>query len=267
MLSLVALHLVVGDESPDMDVLKKCFSQKEDIIESDDMVYKVTKENIEDKYFWLYIQYGGAFPYGRKVYNVKSKEEEKNPRTREQVEINMQLFALYSFPDKTLYVSDRSKTKLLENHLKDKMEREVRIKSFFKDPEEFMNGLKSVSKIGFVAKRNLFNNKSGVMEIFPDPTDFFGVGSPERYSLNASFSDVGINNKFKSFFRRMIDWKKEAKAESLICVGRDDSNIETIFNIDSFIQKISLQVDKDKKMYKAEGVKRELIRKLEERGN
>ena len=94
-LDFSALHLVIGEESPSADTLQPVFSVTDDQYSESDSHYLITKENIDNKYFWIYARYGKSVPYSPTVYNTTVHQEEENPRSNDQIEPDKQLFCLY----------------------------------------------------------------------------------------------------------------------------------------------------------------------------
>jgi hypothetical protein len=264
-LDFSALHLVIGEESPSAEGLKPAFSGAEDKYTNKDTCYLISKENLDNKYFWLCARYGKSLPYSSTVYNTKDQTEEDNPRSTDQIEPDKQLFALYCVHSRILYLSSTKKKLWVEEYLKKKLEKDaVVIKTFFKDVDEFIQKIKSVEKIRFVVKSDLFSNQGGIMKIFPSPNDLYGLGMPEDFTLEANFTNARLTDNFVECFKKMVGWKKSYEADSLLCIGRDDKNFETVFNVDSFIQKISVEATKDDQgLYDPATVKQALIRKIE----
>lgn len=57
--------------------------------------------------------------------------------------------------------------------------------------------------------------------------------------------------------------KGGADIDVLTCIGRDDNDMESIFNLGSFIQKIDISSAKDANgLYQKEDVKEKLIEKI-----
>ena len=203
-------------------------------------------ENLNDEYFWFYANYGSSLPH---AYNIKERKEEDNPRSTDQAETIKHLFALYTVHSCTLYLSNFSKKSWLAQYLREKLENEVIIKNYYKNPEEFLQHIKHVEILKLVARNNLFSAKAGIMEILSDLQDIFGLGVPADFTLEANFSRVRLTNAFVEKFKQLARWKSEHKAESLLCIGRDDKGIETVFNVDNFIEKLYVDADKNKKAF------------------
>jgi hypothetical protein len=70
-LDFSALHLVIGEESPSAEGLKPAFSGGEDKYTNKDTRCLISKENLDDKYFWLCARYGKSLPYSPTVYNIE----------------------------------------------------------------------------------------------------------------------------------------------------------------------------------------------------
>ncbi len=260
-----AMHLIIDSKSPDVNNLEIVFNDLEDTYEQDNTHYLIKKKRINENSFWLYAKYGKSLPYSETVYNTDTQEEDKNPRNKNQVEPDKQVFALYLSNKRTLFLSSSKKKKFLESYLKSKLEKDVTIKAFFKSADEFLEKMKTIDKVKFVAKTDLFNIDGDIMKIFPAPKDLYGLGMPEKFSLEADFCHAKTTKDFTNIFKKMVGWKNAAQADSLLCIGKDDEGFEAIFNIDSFIQKVVVPEKKDPQgLYDPESVLNTLISKLEE---
>ena len=261
-------YFIISGNAPSVKDLKLVFDEVEDKYSSEDTHYVISKENINDEYFWLYARYGNPLPHPDTVYNARQEQEEDNPRSTDQIELAKQLFALYCINSNTLYLSSRIKKSWVEEYLKAKLNQDVAIKNFFKNVDEFIQQLNSIEKVKFVAKRNLFTLQGSIMKIFPSPNDLFGLGMPEDFTLEANFNRVKLTDAFIDHLKKMVDWKNNCEADSLICVGRDDKNFETVFNADSFIKKLSVEATKDGQgFYDPAVIKQALLSKIREKSN
>lgn len=185
-------YFLISGNSPTVKDLKLVFDEAENTYSSEDTHYVISKENINDEYFWLYARYGNPLPHPDTVYNTKQEQEEENPRSTDQIELAKQLFALYCINSNTLYLSSIRKKSWVEEYLKEKLRQDVVIKNFFKNVDEFIQQIKSVEKVKFVAKRNLFTLQGSIMKIFPSPNDLFGLGMPENFTLEANFRHASV---------------------------------------------------------------------------
>lgn len=260
-----AMHLIVNQISPSYEVLYEALNDDAEEREPIDKEhFIINKLIISNNCFWLNIRYGKELPYTTTVINTKSAEEELNPRSKDQVEPDKQFFGLYSANEQIFYMSDVRKKTFFEKYLAKKLNQSVTIKSFLKSPDEFLKIIKSVEKIKLVTKKTLFSMSGGLVSISPEHKDIFGLGVPEEYSIEATYKHARLTDAFKENIKNIVNWKKSFEAESLVCIGRDENNLETIFNVDSFRQKISISIEKDiDGMYDAEAVLSLLQLKLE----
>ena len=209
-------------------------------------------------------RYGKTKPYSQTVINTTNQSEEENPRNENQVEPAKQVFALYSFNSSTLYLSKTQKKSFIQEYLQNELNKDVVVKGFFRDVDEFVKQIKSVEKIKFISKSNLFTADGSLMKIFPNPKDLFGLGLPADFTLETNFSSAIKTEKFVEILKTLVSWKTNAEADSLLCIGRDDKNLETIYNTESLIQKISVKVDTDDQgLYRPEEIKHALIKEIQ----
>ena len=261
-LEFSAMHLVIGGKSPSAERLKPAFTEAGDTYSSNNVHYLIDKKNLDDKYFWLYARYGGSLPHSDTVYDTKDQKEEDNPRSVDQVEPNKQLFALYCIDSHTLYLSSTKKKSWVKEYLEERLKKAVVIKAFFKSVDEFIKKIKSVEKVKFVTKHDLYTPEARFLEIFPIPKDLLGLGVPGDYTFEANFDNVSLPQAFEGFLKRLSGCKSDT--DLLLCIGRDDNNFETVFNLGSFIQKVTIRASKDEQGFYAPKIVREkLIEKIE----
>ena len=257
-------HLVIGDKRPSAEGLKQVYDIAKENYTDKDTYYLISNENQNDKFFWLYTRYGKSLPYSNTVYNTKVESVENNPRSTHQIEPYRQFFALYCIQTQTLYLSSSKKKSWFEGYLNTKLNQDVVIKAFYNNVDEFIQKIKSVEKVKLVVKRNLISSDVEFMEIIANPKDFYGLGIPNDFTLEANFTNAKLTKAFTSILNKMVIWKNRNEADSLLCIGRDDKNFETIFKADSFIQKINVEANKDDQgLYNPSNVKQALIKKIE----
>jgi hypothetical protein len=262
-LDFSALHLVIGDESPSLEKLNAIFTGEDDRYSSQGTHYIIQTKKIDNDLFWLYAKYGAESPYSEVVLNVSNSQQEKNPRKINQVETDKQIFCIYSMKRNSLYSSTQKKKSFLEEYFKSKTSSDVFVKFFYKDPEEFLNYIKKVNKIKFVTKSNLFTADGELYKIFPEPNDLFGLGMPDDFTLEANFTNARVTPLFNKFFKKMVRWKNSCQAESLLCIGQDDKNFEAIFNVENFINRLTVNASKDSKgMYEPSIVMNSIVSKI-----
>jgi hypothetical protein len=238
-LTFSAFQLIVDENDPNIG---EFLEYKEEQYDTNDNIYRVTTQKIDNKYYWIYMEYGGELPYGEKVYDKEKSEILNNPRTKNQAELNKQLFCLYDFDLNTFYISDGRKKGFLEEYFKYKLSKDIVIKRFFKSPQEFIDYVKTIESISFTSKNNLFSINN---DIFGDPKDIFGLGQPENFKMDIAYNGRKITENFKTKFFNLLSKKDNSEIQSLVCIGKDDNKIEAIFDISSFTQTVPLTLKKD----------------------
>ncbi len=263
-LELSSLYITIGGKVPSIEDL-------EDIDEghvhdlSDSVAYQIYTEIVENKYFWLHARYGRPLPRSKIVINTKTETEESNPRDAYQIEPDKELFGLYHAEACVLYLSNTRQKSWFEKYLNRKLKQGVVIKNIFKDPEDFVRHLAKVNKVKLIVTRDLLSQQAKIMEIFPNHKDMYGLGEPEDFTLEANFKNARLTDKFVACFMQMVRWKQESEVKSLTCIGEDDQNFESVFNVDTFTQKVIVEVAKDEDgFHDPNEVKQKLIERIEE---
>ena len=233
---------------------KENFSCLENTSFHNDKIYYEIECEKQDEYLWLYFNYGKPSPRNDKVTNVETGQKKDNTRNIDEAELLDQLFALYHYNKNILYLSSSKKKKVVEAFLKEKTKLDMTIKSFYKNPDDVISILKKVDKVKFTQAKNLFTQDSIERKALIDLT---GTDAPESFTIEASYS----THKIETFLRRLFDGQKNSKISDLLICGRDESNFNFVYNIDSFSRKIDVQSTKDNEsgMYEPNSVKTSLL--------
>lgn len=220
---------------------------------NDGVYYEVDCDNTNE-YLWLYLNYGKASPRNDKLTNINNGDKKDNTRNIDEAELLDQLFVLYSYEKKILYISNSKKRKIVELLLKQNTKQDFCIKSFYKSPTEIISILKKVDRIKFTHASNLFNQNSKERQALIDLT---GTDAPETFTIEASYS----THKISSFLYSLFNGKEENKISDLVICGRDESNFNFIYNTDSFSRRIDALCEKSNEsgMFNPESVKQSLL--------
>ena len=259
LLKFSAFQLIIGEQKPEMSVFKNLSKQ---LYHKDkETIYKVLCEKIEDRFLWIYINYGKSLPYSNEIVNTNQPSKSiKNPRTKEQAELNHQVFSLYDSLNENFYISNSHKKAVLENFLKKQLSKDVVIKRYYISPPDFIQKIKSINKIKLTSKRNLFSQKSG---LFEDVRDVFGLGEPESFTIDINYTGQSRKENFIQFLEKFIRNKVNKEIDSLVCIGKNDNDMELVFNIESYTQTVFVDVIQNNLgLYDVEEVKNNIIQKI-----
>lgn len=254
-LKFVQCQLTENDEYIRDDMF---YNIKDKIFDIDERHCKINCEIINNKYYWIYIRFGEAKPYSNDAINTETKELMENSRKSYEAELRKQIFCLYNYSDKTLYTSNFKQNAMLKLFLDQAYQKKFNIKKYFAIIEDFAKEINSIKTIKFSSSdRNLFNDG-----IFKNIEDIYGLGNINAYNLELKLSknkkiELGdIIDKLNIFKNK----KDEGSIDKIIFVGEDDKGVEKIFNLDTFLKKISIPIEKDEnQMYDEYLVKNKLI--------
>lgn len=256
-----SLQLIIDKTAPNINQLSPLI--KEDKYIYNNIHYIFNSTIIEDRFFWLYSEFGKPLPYNKDVIDNETKEKKKNPRTENDIELNNQLFCLYDSKSKRLFISNTKKQKFIECFFKEKLKKDIVIKRDYVKPEEFIDKIKTIEKISFTSRKNLFTDDN---TIFEKSNNIFGLGEPEDFKLDLNYSGRKKTDIFINFFNDLTNRKKNLEIDSLVCIGKDDEDMESIFDINSFTQSIPLKTKKQKNgLYNDDKVKKDLLEKIKEK--
>lgn len=250
----------LGDE----DIVKHDITHKEDGVTETLSIKKVNKNCVEDRFVTFYINQGDKYPYSETVING-DLEETKNPRDPNQLEMDDQFFALVDTSTQRIYLSDQRKKYLIRSWLEEKTCKEVTIKSIIAE-EEFIDRLSTVNQISFTLVPNLFNSTDDGFLSKNLVQDIYGFGA-EKAKLELIYSGSRITENLKDLFKKLINRKSEF--ESITVIGRNDENLESIFNLQEITNKLIVEVNEfgeGSKLLNPEAVFRALIEKIKSNG-
>lgn len=244
------------------------FAKKNDFIDLndnfeyniDDRYYTINTE-LTDKYLYIYSFYGMLNPRPMDVYNTTSGLREENPRQENQVEQDKQFFACYDFSSYTLYLSNsKSQKKFLFKLLSEKLQKNIGIKSVFKNLDEFYNEITSISKIKFTSiKKDLFSSNGNLQQTLQDN---YGMEEPEEFFVEARFN-TPIRKTIKNTINRLRQQKGEGYLKKIIIQGLDDNGFSKVFNEETFVQKFEISAEKDEQqLFISDNIKELIMEKI-----
>lgn len=216
-------------------------------------------------YVFLVIESGKLEPRDTTVTDYYTNQKRENPKSETELEFLKQFFVLFDLDNNLLYFSDVRHRNLLEKILKDTIGVEFSIKGLYEDKEEFFKILSSVDEIQFTSKDDIFSTlsqKRGALY------DLFETDGLEDLTLNVKLSSMKIN-KIKTFLRRILKESENHQLSSILIRGNDDAGFEHVFNRDTFIKKVSINVEKQQATGKFLGseVKDILLKEIESMSN
>ena len=201
-------------------------------------------------------------PYGADAFDEEQGGIVDNPRRKTQTELNNQIFSLYDFQNQTLFLQkDKDKT-FLQEYFKEDIQKDCIIKRFFKTPQEFISNIVRVKKISFTSKTNLFTNEVG---LFDNMSDIFGLGQPETFYISMDYKNKPVTENFAGCLESLVARKNNCEFDSLVVIGENDSKIESVFNIESYVESEDINIKTDENgMYNEILVMNSLIAKIKE---
>lgn len=238
-----ALLLYVDDELAKNDFFVPLKDTKREIVEISSVPYEVFPEfDEENKFFWLDSTSGTALPCGENVYNLKTKSLEKNSRDTSHVEMREQNFALYDFYKKILYIKNRKFANVLIYYLKLKTGIDnIKFKKMLKNIDDFYDKITTINSIKLASTNELFSDRG----LFEYSANAFGLGEPNQYTFEIKFNRARKTEMFKDKLKELINKRKGGEIDSIICAGEDDSAMECVFNMDTFVSKIPIIAEKN----------------------
>lgn len=241
-ITFTTYQLLIDEQFPSVDILQRLTSKDTSSTTKAHSNYEV-KHKLTNQYYWLYASYGNPLPLADKLLDTKNMHKINNPRTANQAELRNQFFALYHLDQKLLYLSNSQKVSFINDFIRDILSLGVIIKKMYKSPEEFLDILQVIDNVNLISNHCLFTDKSG---LFDDAGNILGLGNPDRVGIDFRYKHVEKTQAFITKFLELFKKKESIEYDQLLCVGRDDKNMEIVFNTDSFANKIDVKAQKNK---------------------
>jgi len=262
--SFSSFELTVGGALPQDSFLQAAFAAEKMHMNHEGYSHQIVRDKVEDRFFWFYSNFGKAMPHRDIVIDLPSGTELENPRTTQQVEPNDQLFAVYDTSSSLFYISNLKKKGFLKEFLSQFTDKEIIIKNIYKDINDFIEVINTLEVIKFTGSRDLFNREG---DLFSSLRDIFGYGEPEEFSIEAKYK-TSMKEALKTEIRRLAGFQRSGDIRTMVCIGKDERGFETVFNTNSFINKISVPLQKDNQsLFPPDEVQAQVIMKLKEMFN
>jgi hypothetical protein len=203
-------------------------------------VKHVTKNIVEDRFVTIYFEEGSNLPRPDNVYNTTLQTEEINPRSKEQIERNTQLFVLVDIDKQRVYLSDFRRKNELEKYLTNKTKELTLVKNII-NREDFVENLSSVEKIYISAAPSLFSEMGILGNELGSDRNNYGVGV-KQMGVTIKFEENTIPEQLKKFIKNLFHQKDNNYIDGLVVSGRNDKKFERIFNSEGVVDKVDVDV-------------------------
>lgn len=214
------------------------FDVEKKIIQRNKTVYNINAQKT-DRNVFVEISYGKTNPRPDTVLNFELEQFEANPRQRNQTELVNQVFVLYDFKTSILYFNNVNNRKILLDILNEVFQSQFNIVGLYNDPQKFQNSLREVSELQFTSVSDMFAGNSerenGLEKLLNTPhlTDF---------TLNVKFNKKLSHRQFSPMINQLFKDKRNYIVDGLLIRGIDEDGFETVFNKETFIRKIKINV-------------------------
>jgi hypothetical protein len=224
---------------------------------NDESKVQIFNIEYEENYLKMNFGEGTVGPRNPNVFNFDTKEEEPNPRKKNQVEPR-QTFAIIDFKTSFLWISNSKKRSALIDLFKDHFKTSSIVIKEIYDEKQFIAMLKSLDNIKISAVPNLFSDSGLLSKTLSEEIN--------GYEASVATLSLAYNNRMTSDY--LIDkvrsiFKQKNSLKSIVIAGKDENNLGMLFNTEGFSRKIDIEalVDEDE-MFTAEDVYKKLISKI-----
>lgn len=217
------------------------------------------KIKYSNRFFGLYFQSGDLYNYSPDIIDTKDDLKRKNnPRKNTQIEFDKQFFFLIDINKKNIYLSDCKHKTFISEWLKKKTGYVILLKVIL-DEKTFNLNLKKISEINFTFKneKTLFNTNTLNNKLLEDLYDYGADSISISFKYKRNVTDK-IKEKYLNLIKRKEDYK------NLKIIGKDDKDVDLIFNPDGILSKITMKeaLDPDTKKFTADSVFNTLILRI-----
>lgn len=204
----------------------------------------INKNYVDERFICFYFNEGNKFPYSPTVIDTSDLQEKENPRSPEDIEMDDQFFVLIDIYFQRIYLSDQRRRGTLNSWLKEKIKKEIMIKSIINE-EDFLSKLKTVNKIYFSVVPNLFNTSSEDILSHNLAVDIYGFEA-EKAILELDYNDLSITEGIKNKFATILGRRSEFQEVTII--GRSEEGFESMFNLEEVVSRIVIDISTQKQI-------------------
>ncbi len=253
----ISTFSIINDEDTEIEEVTRRKSKEKEIVS----IKKIGKGTIDNRFITICFSSGDKYPYSDKIIN-SDLEEQENPRTPEELELDKQLFVLIDSKTQRIFISNLKKKLYLKDWLKDKINKDIVIKAIIQE-EQFIDKIESIDKISFSITPSLFNSGNRGLLSEELVKDIFGFDA-EKACIELSYKN---RRKSKKIIDKLNFLKKHKNEfDEITIIGRGDDNFESIFNMNEVITKvvIKVRIDNKSKLFDEQEVFQSLIDKIKE---
>lgn len=237
-------QLIVSEETPfdiqTFNAIPESYTDTVEIGEQNEVVVVkiIKKEILRNRYIAITITRGDKYPFPTEVMGPDLQKRE-NPRPSDLIELDDQLFILIDTQKQRIYISNQKKKTEMRTWLKDKLDREVVIKSIISE-QEFVNRIETIKSISFSVVPNLFNSPGQDILSSNLVGDIFGFGA-EKAKIELYYNNSRISDAIKAKINTML--QRENEFSDITVIGRSDEDMESIFNLEGVTNKVQIEVE------------------------
>lgn len=224
---------------------------------NDDNKVQIFNIEYEDNYLKMNFGEGAVGPRNPNVFNFNTKEEEPNPRQKNQVEPK-QTFAIIDFNTSFLWISNSKKRSALIDLFRIYFKTAAIVIKEIYDEKQFLKMLKRLDNIKISAVPNLFSDSGTLSQSLSEEINGYEASvATLNLSYNNRITTDYLIEKVKSIFEQRNSLK------SIVISGKDENNLGMLFNTEGFSRKIDIEAEvNDDEMFTDEDVYKKLIKKI-----
>lgn len=260
-----SVQLIINGAAPNRADLEVIFRpRKSSLVYENNTLHNFETEILQNRFFWLYSNFGKAMPHRNVIFDMETHEESENPRTHKQIEPTDQFFSIFDDSTGILYISSLNKKSFFRHFAGRNLSSEaiVEVKNVYKSLEDFIASVQEIKSISFTGYRDLLTQGSDLMSSYKN---IFGLGEPEDFTLEATYNQKKENRVIESL-KNFRNKQKRGEIRNLVCIGKDDKNFEAIYNSEKFIERVQAVASRDEQsLLLPKDVKNSVIQQLIEK--
>ncbi|MBX2931981.1 MAG: hypothetical protein KF781_08560 [Chitinophagaceae bacterium] len=248
----------VNNEQANIQLFQDTLKQN-DVIFQGDRVHSYQFEFINN-YLKISFSDGSAKPRNPNVFNVKTHEQEPNPRQADQAEPK-EFFGVLDFSNSYLWLSNTQKKTMITDYFKNTFQTQQIVLKDVYDEAKFIETLKVLDAVKISAAPNLFSETNTLSKALSEEMH----GAYEA-TLDLKYNNVVIKDNILTWIKSIFGNKNNFK--KIVIAGRDEKNLGILFNNNLFSRKIEFKAEVDEnEMFSPNDVFTKLISKIEEEIN
>lgn len=228
-------YLLLNENQFDIETFNESILNNNPLVFYENGTYHHVNIKVVNDFVQIYLEYGNPLPRPEHVINTETTQNEDNPRTEAQIEPK-QMFVLIDSRHSVAWFSNIKKSSILAT-IFTKLGIRSEIKNIY-NAEDFIEKIKSINGIKLATTPETLFNATKLKHYLNN--DIYGYGASSAILELKYHKTVSLEGDLMENLRDLFS--NRVSFDTFIVSGKDDGNMDVVFNNESLVEKIFLDI-------------------------